>query len=202
MEKKTGIGDWETMRLGDWGLLSSCRACSARISKASFAYTTIVLLFLGCSGNNGSQKIIESENKKSIKRFTLIETEGNQKKWVMDAEEATDAGEVLHIKNFKIKFYEDDKVQALLKAESGSYNKETKGLKTFGNIEFEAEGKKIITKNVTWNPIDKLFVTEEEVLITTEDGVLKGIGMEASMDFQDIKIKHKISGELKMEDGR
>lgn len=163
-----------------------------------------VLQFAGCSDSGNDKTSVKSilpDSKKIIKNFTLIETEGDQKKWIMDACWAklteTDSGEVLEVEDFKVRFYENNKVQSLLKAESGIYNKKTQSIETFGNVEIETEGKKIKTKNVIWDPSAKLFITQEEVLITSEGGILKGRGMEASMDLEEIRLNKEITGEMK-----
>jgi LPS export ABC transporter protein LptC len=161
----------------------------------------ILPLFAGCSdsgkkGKGGSKNDVVA--KKQIKRFTLVETKGIQKKWVLDAESArltdTEKGEVLEITDFNINFYKENKVQVFMKAPLGYYYRDTQRLETSGKVFIETENRKITTRDVEWDPQRELFITDEEVLIETEGGELRGKGMEASMDLKEIKIKEKIRG--------
>ena len=172
--------------------------------KTCFSIILLCLFFYmqGCTGKNDTDSTQKAtgESKKAIKNFTLVETEGDQKKWVMEAESAEfkeiDAEQVIQIKKFKVYFYEDNQQQATLEAQEGIYNKNTERLITYGKVDIEAEEKTIVTKNVIWDPQRKLFVTDEEVFIKTADGVLRGKGMEATMDLKSIKLKEEIKGEI------
>ncbi len=110
--------------------------CGKAYSMRSAGFGLIMLLLvsqgMGCSGkknNSDSSNYNTSDSERSIKNFTLVETEGDIKKWVLEAVSAKfieiDGGEGLDIKDFTVNFFEDNKVQAVLKGKSGIYNKTT-----------------------------------------------------------------------------
>ncbi|MFH1414715.1 MAG: LPS export ABC transporter periplasmic protein LptC [Elusimicrobiota bacterium] len=159
----------------------------------------------GCSDpahDDRNRFTVGLESKKSIENFTLVETEGSRKKWVMNAVSASFREnveeELLDIEDFEVEFYENDKkATVFLKAQKGTYSKDTEMLHTFGRVELKAEDKTIVTEDVVWDPVKELFITEKDVTVTTLQGVIKGVGMEASRDLEDIKIKNRIKGELR-----
>lgn len=143
----------------------------------------------------------EIQVQKAIGKFTLVETQGKNKKWVMDADSAefieTEQGEVIRVENLTVKFFESKNSQTIMKAQRGDYNRKSQVLITKGKVEIKTAEKKIITSDIKWDPQKEKFITQENVVIFTEDGIIKGKGMEASRDLKEIKIKNKITGELR-----
>ncbi|MBN2406429.1 MAG: LPS export ABC transporter periplasmic protein LptC [Elusimicrobia bacterium] len=164
----------------------------------------MLMFFPACSDRQEYRKedvrIDEKDIQKSIEKFTLVETEGSVKKWVMNADSAefleTDKGDVVKAVNMDVVFYEDNNTVTRLKSDSGDYNKRSQVLDLSGNVVINSQTKKVITSDVRWDPGRNLFVTDKRVEIVTESGTMKGMGMEASMDLEDIKITSGIEGQL------
>ena len=161
----------------------------------------LLLLFLFFGGCSSAEKEsverseIETPAEKVIENFTLTETEGIRKIWVLDAESAIGTENLLELKNLRIKFYEDNEV-TFLKSSSGIYNKKTQKIKAEGKVVLKTKTKEIATYDVVWNPEVKKFMSDSILTIKTEGGTIRGKGMEASMDLSDIRIKQRITGEL------
>jgi LPS export ABC transporter protein LptC len=158
----------------------------------------LALIFLtGCSAGE-KEDADGSDADKPLNGFTLTETEGATKKWILEAESARfpqDREQTVEVIKLNMRFYEEDSVTHL-KAESGEYNKKTRVLMTQGKVEIETEKRKIVTEDVRWDPERKLFLTESCVDIITPEGRIRGRGLESSMDLEKIKIKEKIEGEI------
>lgn len=171
----------------------------------------VFLLFFGCSpkskqnpSNAEKEKVgheisVENQAAKIINNFTLTETEGIRKIWVLDAESAIDTENLLKLKNLRVKFYEDNAI-TFLKSSSGIYNKKTQAIKAEGKVVLKTKTKEIVTYDVVWDPVVKKFMSDSELTIKTEGGTIRGKGMEASMDLSVIKIKQRITG--KLEEGK
>ena len=54
--------------------------------------------------------------------------------------------------------------------------------------------KEIHTSDVEWIPEENVFVTDSEVRIVTPEGEVRGTGMRASKDLEDISLLSRISG--------
>ena len=109
----------------------------------------------------------------------------------------TEKGEIIEARDLIIEFFEDvEGSRTVLRAETGIYDKKTQILNAMGKVEIETDVRKIITSDVKWYPKKKKFKSDKKVVIFNEDGVIRGRGMEASMDLRDITIKNRIEGEL------
>ena len=160
----------------------------------------------GCSVETGGGKedVLSAagiDAKKRLDDFVMVDTEGPKKKWKLKAQSAVvkeaSNGDRILIDNFNVDFFNDTGgVKAQLESGSGEYDRATKILYTFGEVVLKTEDRSIETSNVRWDPDREIFVTDEFVTIITGDAIIEGVGMEASVDLEDIVLMKKIQGEV------
>ncbi|MFW6134874.1 MAG: LPS export ABC transporter periplasmic protein LptC [Elusimicrobiota bacterium] len=181
------------------------------MEKKTLKFEIVAIFVLLCLTflNSCSEEKYEGNKKESsgqvpgeyIKDFCLTETEKEKKNWILNAESAYIITEkedgIIKVNNFNVDFFERNENITTLNARKGTYYTESKRLKTDGEVKIKSSSKVIITSNVAWDPKKKIFTTDEKVTVKTPDGSVKGIGMEADVNLQRIKIKKHISGEIK-----
>jgi len=164
-----------------------------------FAVLIFSLFIAGCSSPNTTEKNGDSGPARAMKNFTFTETEGNTTKWVMNADSAVfseeEGDDVILVKDVEVEFFDSGRTAAVMKAVKGKYSRNSQTIKLYGKVNIEYQAKKIVTSNVSWDPDRERFVTDEDVTIITEDGIIKGIGMEATVDLKEIKLLKNIEGE-------
>lgn len=98
-----------------------------------------------------------------------------------------------------VQFYKDStqKVPSYLKANYGILLKNQNLYKVSGNVIVEnpEEHKKLTTEELFWSPHTKKITTKEQVIITTQKEIIKGVGMEAEQDFSSYTI-NQVTGIL------
>lgn len=98
-----------------------------------------------------------------------------------------------------VQFYKDSTQQtpSYLKANYGILLKNQNLYKVSGNVIVEnpIERKKLTTEELFWSPITKKITTKEQVIISTPNEIIKGVGMEANQDFSSYTI-NQVTGIL------
>ncbi|MGM0441600.1 MAG: LPS export ABC transporter periplasmic protein LptC [Elusimicrobiota bacterium] len=175
-----------------------------KIKKILKIFAVILFLFgVGCQ-DKPAEKPAEEKDGRAINNFTLVKTDGQMRKWTLEAKRAVfkedeqDSKQILNIQDFSMTFHHQDrKNDTLLKGERGVYNRKTQKMRTLGKVVITRKDKKITTSNVRWDPEVKKFITDEEIEIKDNGRIIRGRGMEASMDLEKITIKEKVSGTVK-----
>jgi LPS export ABC transporter protein LptC len=98
-----------------------------------------------------------------------------------------------------VQFYKDSaqKTPSYLKANYGILLKNQNLYKVSGNVIVEnpLEKKKLTTEELFWSPHTKKITTKEQVIITTPNEIIQGVGMEAKQDFSSYTI-NQVTGIL------
>ncbi len=162
-----------------------------------------VMLVFGCSSppeRHGDAEVSAGPDK-LIEGVTLTEMDGPDKKWELNAATAElikESGrELIKVRDYKMNFFEEDSAVSELTGIEGEYDRDTEVFDAPGRVEIISEDRKIITSYVRWHPVREIFTTDMEVEIYTQHGVVRGIGMVASKNLNEIDIIEKISGELR-----
>ncbi len=162
-----------------------------------------VMFFCGCSSPTEAPDSagIPGGPDKSIEGITLIEMDGPDKKWELNAASAElikDSGrELVKFRDYKMNFFEEEAAVSELVGNEGEYDRVTEIFDAQGRVEIISEDRKIITSDVRWHPVEEVFTTDMEVEIHTLHGIVRGVGMVASKNLNEIDIVEKISGELR-----
>ena len=92
-------------------------------------------------------------------------------------------------------------ISGKLKADHALYTKEDELWKAWGNVILNniANGERLNTEELFWNPQDEKVFTENFVQISTKDQVILGEGLMANQDFSSWQIT-KPTGELTIEE--
>jgi KDO2-lipid IV(A) lauroyltransferase len=130
--------------------------------------------------------------------FTLEESRAGHAQWVLRAEQArvyrdqhTDLDGV-----FLVFLHAADDTSTTIRADRGRYTERTKVLAALGNVlVVDDEGTEIRADSLNWDPQRELIFTEAAVEIRRDGDLLRGIGMEADPDLEEIVLKEQVSGE-------
>ena len=157
----------------------------------------ISVIFLSCGKE---EKISSIENSKKgpqlvINKFSIISTNAGKTEWIFYARKAVvyedknsvEADEII------IDFFHDKQekeVSSHLIAKKGNVNTRTNNMEAEGNVVLSSEnGNRLFTEKVRWISSTQKFFTEEEVRVEKKDSsVISGVGMEADLNLDNIKI--------------
>jgi LPS export ABC transporter protein LptC len=87
---------------------------------------------------------------------------------------------------------------SVLEADSGAIQEKKQRFQAWGNVEVTtAEGVRLNTESLRWNPETSRIVTDDFVTITRGKDVITGIGLEADEELKHFVIKKKVQAEIK-----
>ncbi len=164
-----------------------------------------LLILWGCQEDIPREELpAPNKSGREVSNFTLIETDGQIKKWTLKAKRAVfkevdgEAEQILNIQDYKVNFHEESgQPDTVLTGKIGTYNRNTQEILTSRAVTITREDKKVLTSNVKWDPDEEIFITEEKVEIHDEGGVIRGRGMTATRDLEKITIMEQVSAEVK-----
>lgn len=156
------------------------------------------LLFAGCDGVGlPSPDVEEVRHERLFKNFRITDTEGERVLWEMSGERAVlsdDDAEQIFADKVEARFFDEAEEETLLNADSAELKRNTGEMRAWGNVRIFAGERKIYTSDVSWNPDEEVFQTDEDVTIIAPTGVVSGTGMVASRDLEDLTILRNIQG--------
>ncbi|MCS7245675.1 MAG: LPS export ABC transporter periplasmic protein LptC [candidate division WOR-3 bacterium] len=158
----------------------------------------ILIFFIACTKkveNKLDENIISYVQK--VDTGNIFEYENSEKTWEIEADKIVDLNNIYVVKNFKIKFYDNGQVSAILTADSGIMEKSTKNMKAFGNVVFLSSDSSFLkTGRLYWQDAYRKIHTDDSVYIydAKNKRELWGIGFESDDRFKNIRILKNVRG--------
>lgn len=150
----------------------------------------IFFFFLGCSPS------VETDEKPytEVENFTLVETFGVEKKWILKAEKAiiNEKKQEINFNTATLKFHTRKGV-ILVETTEGKVFLKTRDVLVWGNVKIVFDDGTILeTTKLRWDSKKKKLLGDEFVKITKRHQVMEGKGLELDPASKTVVIKEKV----------
>lgn len=147
------------------------------------------IIFVNCSrkiefGDKGPEQVLEN--------FTVFETDCGKKIWDLTAAEAqiSEKTKIILLNDFKVKFYNNDKLSSVLKSSKGKIDSQNNNFFTEDKTTVTtSDGEILYCDNLKYISKDKKIFTDSNVKIVRKDYIITGTGLEATPDLSVVIIK-------------
>ena len=147
------------------------------------------------------------EAEQVIEQFTAFESDQGKKIWDLTAAKGYEENNVTIVKDFVVRFYrkgltlaqmnalkDKDRINSTLKAACGrivAIDTQKSDFFTEGKTYITTPyGEKLVTSDLTYSSDKKKIYTEAEYVLTRNDSVIRGKGLEAEPDLSVIILKN------------
>jgi LPS export ABC transporter protein LptC len=132
--------------------------------------------------------IVENYNTTSYKEGKIV--------WYLEAKKALyyyDEKKSI-AENIELHYYKNDKVSAIVKADSAVLFTESKDIDLIGNVDMiSTTGNRLLTTKIRWNNKNGYLDTDEPVKILRRNGdKIEGVGLRADYNLDGYEIKKKV----------
>lgn len=129
----------------------------------------------------------------------LIEMEGSRRVWEANADqiEVFEEEKVTRIsklqKQIQLILYQDDDLLTCY-ADAAEIDNKTREVELIGNlVALSREGISVLTDSVHWSPEKRRLFTDKQVTVRQHGLVIQGVGMEANLTLEEVKVLSNIS---------
>jgi len=136
--------------------------------------------------------------------YHTTQTKGGVLEWELWGETAEryPGNSMLSLHGVRMIFYREGERDAVLTSDSGEIDEKTQQTVARGNVVvISADGKRLESEILYWDPQRRLIHTEAFVRFVDGDQVLTGYGMETDPNLTTLVLRENVSGEFG-EDGR
>ncbi len=159
------------------------------------------------NGTSSSTKASVQETPQvKLQDIHLVEMDGNRRMWEADADqiEVFEEKKMTRIsklqKQIRMILYMDDDVLTCYTDEA-EINDETKRIDLLGNLTAQSQqGTTLKTDFVQWFPQERKLRTDKPVTVTRQGLLVQGLGMEADLALEDVKILSNIISSFQASD--
>lgn len=164
-----------------------------------------VFLFSSC-GKEEKISFVENNEKGPqlvINKFSITATNAGKMEWIFYALKAVvfEDKNLVNADEINIDFFLDKKekeISSHLTAKKGNVNTRTNDMEAEGNVVLTAEsGNKLFTEKVKWIYATQKFFTDKAVRVEKKDNIITGVGMEADLNLENVKILKDVKVEAK-----
>jgi len=151
----------------------------------------------GCKLGDFPEAAESSSHSRTLKNFTVTDTSGEEVRWVMRGSRAlfeSDESEEIDTEEIEAELYSGDGEKTVLRAGRGVFSRFDGRMTASEGVVILSGGREIHTNDVEWFPEEEVFITDAEVRVLTPAGEVRGTGMRASKDLEDITLLSRISG--------
>jgi len=134
-----------------------------------------------------------------LKDIHLVEMRGDQRMWEANADQVQifEQRNITRIskmqRQIKLVLYQDENALTCY-ADEGEIDNQSKEVNLQGNLMAQSrEGTTVWTDSVLWSPQSKKLSTDKQVTIKREGLIVQGLGMEADLALEEVKILSHIT---------
>lgn len=161
----------------------------------------VVILALLIRGRLASRRATDmgdmpTELEQQILSFELSNySDQGQRKWKLKGDSADILAEVVNLMSIDMETYDDPKIEVT--ALEGTYNKESKEISLFNDVEvFTSDGAMILTDYLKWDGKTDTITTDKPVRVIRSDVTATGIGALAMPQMKKVMLDKEINVKL------
>ena len=171
-----------------------------------FVIVSSLVFLLCCSGENSGRPHSagtpeESTPEQVLEDFTAYSTKGGRKAWFLEAQRSQvyESRNIASLEEFSVKFYKTDKTNSFPTDEISSVIRAGRGELDISRNNFTTMGKTTVTtwdnellecEDLRYVENEKKIFTDSSVVITRENSIIRGRGLEATPDLSVVVVKH------------
>lgn len=161
------------------------------------------VLFLkpGEDSSSSPKESVSDTPQAKLSDIRLVEMDGNQRMWEAQADQIEVFEEGGSVRIFKLKrqiklvlYRDQDSLTCYADAAEIKDQNEEKEVNVVGNLMVQArDGITLRTDSATWLPRQRRLLTDKQVTIRREGLMIQGLGMEADLTLEEVKILSNIT---------
>ncbi|HPI03160.1 MAG TPA: LPS export ABC transporter periplasmic protein LptC [Candidatus Goldiibacteriota bacterium] len=173
-----------------------------RITKILLLALTAAVLFAGCGREKKIKPSlpvgdsVESVPNFVMENFTLKSAQKGEVKWEVNAKGAQvfELKKKAYAQGFVMNYLDANNSKTVLYGDRAVIDTDTNFMEITGNVKaISGDGAVVRTNRLFWDDRRKKMYTEEEVTVTRDGTVLKGIGLETDAGFKNLEIKRRVT---------